>query len=62
MAQGRSTEIITMITWIRTSRLSIKELSLWELGEGTAGEEREKDTDLSSLDTGGGHVPAARGG
>ena len=28
MAQGRSTEIITMIKWIRTSRLSIKELSL----------------------------------
>ena len=24
MAQGRSTEIITMIKWIRTSRLSIK--------------------------------------
>ena len=33
MAHGRSTEIITMIKWIRTSRLSIKELSLslyWE--------------------------------
>ena len=29
MAQGRSTEIITMIKWIRTSRLSIKELSLY---------------------------------
>ena len=28
MAQGRSTAIITMIKWIRTSRLSIKELSL----------------------------------
>ena len=28
MVQGRSTEIITMIKWIRTSRLSIKELSL----------------------------------
>ena len=28
MAQGRSTEIITMIKRIRTSRLSIKELSL----------------------------------
>ena len=28
MAQGRSTEIITMIKWIRTSKLSIKELSL----------------------------------
>ena len=28
MAQGRSTEIITMFKWIRTSRLSIKELSL----------------------------------
>ena len=28
MAQGRSTEIITVIKWIRTSRLSIKELSL----------------------------------
>ena len=28
MAQGRSTETITMIKWIRTSRLSIKELSL----------------------------------
>jgi hypothetical protein len=28
MAQGRSTEIITMIKWIQTSRLLIKELSL----------------------------------
>ena len=28
MAQGRSTEIITMIKWIQTSKLSIKELSL----------------------------------
>jgi len=31
MAQGRSTENITMIKWIRTSRLSIKELSLSHL-------------------------------
>ena len=31
MAQGRSTEIITMIKWIRTSRFSIKNsLSLQE--------------------------------
>ena len=32
MAQGRSTEIITMIKWIRTRRLSIKELSLSGIG------------------------------
>ena len=41
MAQGRSTEIITMIKWIRTSRLSIKELSLSPLlvqGVGFRGE------------------------
>ena len=38
MAQGRSTEIITMIKWIRTSRLSIKELSLltWYKGKSTS--------------------------
>ena len=36
MAQGRSTEIITMIKWIRTSRLSIKELSL-SAGQGLQG-------------------------
>ena len=29
MAHGRSTEIITMIMWIQTRRLSIKELSLY---------------------------------
>ena len=30
MAQGRSTKIIAMIEWIRTSRLSIKKsLSVW---------------------------------
>jgi hypothetical protein len=36
MAQGRSTEIITMMKWIRTSRLSIKNsLSLKEETGGT---------------------------
>jgi len=35
MAQGRSTKIISMVKWIRTSRLSIKHsLSLWWRGEG----------------------------
>ena len=32
MAQGRSTRIISMIKWIRTSRLIIKILSLWTGG------------------------------
>ena len=35
MAQGRSTKIISMIKWIRTSRLSIKN-SLSEVGEAIA--------------------------
>ena len=30
MAQGRSTEIISMIEWIRTRRLSMKN-SLWQM-------------------------------
>ena len=29
MAQGRSTKIIYMITWIRTSRLSVKKSLSW---------------------------------
>ena len=29
MAQGRSTRIISMIKWIRTSRLSIKNSLCW---------------------------------
>ena len=32
MAQGRSTKIISMIKWIRTSRLSINSLSLSQGG------------------------------
>jgi len=46
MAQGRSTKIISMIEWIRTSRLSIKN-SLWQVcssGAGGQGGEREAGT------------------
>jgi len=34
MAQGRSTKIITMIKWIRTSRLSIKKSLSRNVGVG----------------------------
>ena len=34
MAQGRSTKIITMITWIRNSRLSIKHSLSLDLVDG----------------------------
>jgi len=34
MAQGRSTKIILLIKWIRTSRLSMKKYQLWFRGEG----------------------------
>ena len=30
MTQGRSTKVISMIEWVRTSRLSI--ISLWQVG------------------------------
>ena len=32
MAQGRSTKIISMIKWIRTNRLSIKNSLSWQMG------------------------------
>ena len=34
MAQGRSTKIISMMKWIRSSRLLIKN-SLWQVSEGS---------------------------
>ena len=51
MAQGRSTKIISMITWIRTSRLSIKNsLSLSACGG------------LGCVVYGSGFVPGSGGG
>jgi len=42
MAQGRSTKIISMIQWIRTSRLSIKK-SLPEAGSDSEESTREEE-------------------
>jgi len=48
MAQGRSTKIISMMKWIRTSRLSIKTLSLVRPGDAPAGAQQHP-LDVGSL-------------
>jgi len=56
MAQGRSTEIITMIKWIRTSRLSIKNyLSLFLVVPSSlaSGPELETKNLLKETESGG---------
>ena len=38
MAHGRSTELVSMIKWIRTSRMSTKKslsVQVWEVGSGS---------------------------